>query len=449
MKKPQKSLVKTIMLLFSILLVTFSVNCFWLIQDTRKFWLIPVLLITFLLANIMPIFFGKQFPSFQIRVCHHGVLCLKIFLISSFISVLYHIVAAFYLFPARWTVWMWSAVVCICAEAVVFWNGIISVYCSSIQLGIKYRVIGILLGWIPIANLVALASIIRNVSEEVNFETQKAELNLNRHDEQICQTKYPLLLVHGVFFRDFKYLNYWGRIPEELEKNGAQIFYGNHESAASVSDSGEELTARIKEIVEQTNCGKVNIIAHSKGGLDCRYAVSCCGAAPYVASITTINTPHRGCEFADYLLDKLPESMQQRIAGAYNAAMKKLGDHHPDFIAAVRDLTAGSCSERNPMMPYPENIYCQSVGSKLNHAANGKFPLNFTYHLVKYFDGPNDGLVSEKSFRWGQDYTFLTVNGKRGISHGDMIDLNRENIPDFDVREFYVQLAAGLKRRGL
>lgn len=449
MKKSQKSLVKTIMLLFNILLVTFSVNCFWLIQDTRKFWLIPVLLITFLLANIMPIFFEKQFPSFQIRVCNHGVLCLKMFLISSFISVLYHIVAAFYLFPARWTVWVWSAVVCICAEAVVFWNGIISVYCSSIQLGIKYRVIGILLGWIPVANLIALASIIRIVSEEVNFETQKTELNLNRHDEQICQTKYPLLLVHGVFFRDFKYLNYWGRIPEELEKNGAQIFYGNHESAASVSDSGEELTARIKEIVEQTNCGKVNIIAHSKGGLDCRYAVSCCGAAPYVASITTINTPHRGCEFADYLLDKLPESMQQRIAGAYNAAMKKLGDPHPDFIAAVRDLTAGSCSERNPMMPYPENIYCQSVGSKLNHAANGKFPLNFTYHLVKYFDGPNDGLVSEKSFRWGQDYTFLTVNGKRGISHGDMIDLNRENIPDFDVREFYVQLVAGLKQRGL
>ena len=133
----------------------------------------------------------------------------------------------------------------------------------------------------------------------------------------------------------------------------------------------------------------------------------------------------------------------------YNAAMKKLGDQHPDFMAAVRDLTAERCVERNPRMPYPEDIYCQSVGSKLNHAGNGKFPLNFTYHLVKYFDGPNDGLVSEKSFRWGQDYTFLTVNGKRGISHGDMIDLNRENIPDFDVREFYVQLAAGLKRRGL
>ena len=30
-----------------------------------------------------------------------------------------------------------------------------------------------------------------------------------------------------------------------------------------------------------------------------------------------------------------------------------------------------------------------------------------------------------------------------------MIDLNRENITGFDIREFYVQLVAGLKNRGL
>lgn len=65
---------------------------------------------------------------------------------------------------------------------------------------------------------------------------------------------------------------------------------------------------------------------------------------------------------------------------------------------------------------------------------------------MKYFDGPNDGLVGEESFRWGQNYQFLTVSGKRGISHGDMIDLNRENIKGFDVREFYVQLVVDLRR---
>ena len=57
--------------------------------------------------------------------------------------------------------------------------------------------------------------------------------------------------------------------------------------------------------------------------------------------------------------------------------------------------------------------------------------------------------MGERSFAWGDSYRFLTVEGRRGISHGDVVDLNRENIPGFDVREFYVQLVADLKARGL
>jgi triacylglycerol lipase len=43
----------------------------------------------------------------------------------------------------------------------------------------------------------------------------------------------------------------------------------------------------------------------------------------------------------------------------------------------------------------------------------------------------------------------LEASGPEGISHGDMIDLNRYNLPGFDVREFYVQLVADLRQRGL
>ena len=95
-----------------------------------------------------------------------------------------------------------------------------------------------------------------------------------------------------------------------------------------------------------------------------------------------------------------------------------------------------------------ENVYYQSTGSKLNKLTGGRFPLNLTTIFVKYFDGPNDGLVGYRSFEWGENYIYLTVDGKRGISHGDMIDLNRENIDGFDVREFYVQLVRELKNKG-
>jgi triacylglycerol lipase len=68
---------------------------------------------------------------------------------------------------------------------------------------------------------------------------------------------------------------------------------------------------------------------------------------------------------------------------------------------------------------------------------------------VKHFDGANDGLVSEDSFAFGEKYTLLTVKGRRGISHADMIDLMRENIRGFDVREFFVQTVSDLKDQGL
>ncbi len=385
----------------------------------------------------------------QLKICSFGVIALKIFLITVTILTVGGIISAFFMIPDRLLTWLLWILCLSLAEFVLFWIGIISVYCTSVQLGIKIRVLGAVFGMIPILNLIFLIKIIRTTSMEVEFEKKKIQVNAARKEEKICETKYPVLLVHGVFFRDYKFPNYWGRIPKELELNGAEVYFGNQQSAASVEDSGKELVSRIKEIVKACGCQKVNVIAHSKGGLDIRCAVNQSDIGRYIASITTINTPHRGCEFAQSLLEKIPVKMQEKIAGTYNSAMRKLGDKNPDFMAAVNDLTADTCKKMDSGFGIPEGIFCQSVGSKLNKATNGKFPLNFTYNLVKYFDGPNDGLVSETSFEWGEKYTFITTDGKRGVSHGDMIDLNRENIDGFDVREFYVSLVADLKNRGL
>ena len=161
-----------------------------------------------------------------------------------------------------------------------------------------------------------------------------------------------------------------------------------------------------------------------------------------------MNTPHRGCEFADYLLNKIPESKQQLIAETYNRAAAKLGDPNPDFMAAVTDLTSAACSRRNETVRDVPGVYYQSIGSVMEKPSAGRFPLNMTYQLVNLFDGKNDGLVGEKSFPWGSDFRMLSAAGKRGISHGDVIDLNRENFDGFDVREFYVQLVSDLKQKG-
>jgi triacylglycerol lipase len=330
----------------------------------------------------------------------------------------------------------------------VFWAGMLRLYLFSTQLGVKWRIIGAICGWIPVLNLVMLGKLLVVVSREVAFENAKLRLNAARREEQVCATRYPLLLVHGVFFRDYRYLNYWGRIPGELERNGATLFYGNHQSAGGVRDAGRELAARIRTIVAKTGCEKVNIIAHSKGGLDARHALSQPEVAPLVASLTTVSTPHRGCQFADWLMEKLPTREQEALAKTYNAALRRLGDSSPDFLSAVRDLTAGACAVFNRETPNPQGPLLQSVGSCLKKPSGGRFPLSLTNRFVGLFDGENDGLVGRASFEWGQRYQHLQPEGRRGISHGDMIDLNRENLPGFDVREFFVTLVRDLKQKG-
>lgn len=430
-------------------LIIFAASNFYVLKESISFFGIFIFL--YIVINFFPILVLPK--TFRLKNCAMGNGLLIEFLVSTALSVILFILSFTKLLSVdnmfqNPKLWIVNTLIAILFEATVFWNGMLRVFFSSEQLGINIRVKALICGMIPIVHLFVLGLIIKTVAREVDFENQKILTDLERKTQQICATKYPLLMVHGVFFRDFRYLNYWGRIPKALEANGARIFYGNQQSAASIEANGHEIAQQILKIVAETGCDKVNIIAHSKGGLDCRSALHIPGIAEHVATLTTVNTPHRGCEFADYLLTKIPQAEQDTVAKTYNATLKKLGDPNPDFLSAVGNLTATFCKEFNEHFPDVPGVLYQSIGSKLNKAAGGRFPLNFTYHLAKYFAGANDGLVDENSFHWGSSFQMLTVRGDRGISHGDMIDLNRENIPEFDVREFYVQLVANLKQRG-
>ena len=429
------------------ILISILLNSYMLIKRSpySLIWIIPLFVLLNLLAGMRP----RGTKKLRIRVCNHGAVLLTLFTLSLIPSLIWHILLAIHTLPGAYTDLLFSALFCILASTLLFCNGILCVYCTSSQMGIKWRVIGALCGMIPILNLIVLANIIRVAANEVAFEIQKERVARDPVLATACSTKYPIILVHGIFFRDNTLFNYWGRIPQTLKLYGATIYYGQHQSALTVKESARELTARIKLIVERSGCEKVNIIAHSKGGLDCRYAISELGLAPYVASLTTINTPHRGCIFAEELLYKTPEKIKNSVASAYNATLRELGDETPDFLAAVSDLTASACKERNEKLTCPAEIYTQSVGSVMSHARKGQFPLNVTYRYVKGFDGENDGLVGEASFAWGEKYTLLRTNGKRGISHADIIDLTRRTLSDFDVLAFYTDLVRDLCQRGL
>lgn len=408
-------------------------------------WITGLLFMGYIFINIFPGWYKMR--SFRCKILAGGSDLLIAFMYSTIAEVVIYVLMLLY---GGYQVWQYViyAVLAVIVCGISFWNGIIRCYTVSAQLGIKLRVLGAVFGMFPIINIVFLVKIVSATQKEAIYEAKHDAIEEARKGQNICATKYPVLLVHGVFFRDRKRFNYWGRIPEVLVMNGAKIYYGNQQSALSVKDSAAELAKRIKKIIEETGCEKINIIAHSKGGLDTRYALSRLDCGKYVATFTSINSPHRGCLFVDNIFNSLSEKARNKMAAAYNKAAKTVGDTTPDFLAAVGDLRHSACEEFNKNVPDCEGVIYRSVGSSAKKTSHTRFPMSLFFPFVSITEGENDGLVSVDAMKWGESFRFIKVEGKRGVTHADVIDLNKDNIDGFDVREFYVQLIANLKNEG-
>ncbi|MDR2932306.1 MAG: triacylglycerol lipase [Oscillospiraceae bacterium] len=328
----------------------------------------------------------------------------------------------------------------------LLFNGAARMFFTSRKLSVFYRVVMLLSFWIPFVNLVVLGIACRLVFEEYDFACNKEDLRRIRAHSNLCDTKYPLIMVHGVLFRDLKYFNYWGRIPKELARYGARVYYGNQEAVGTIADNGRDIKQRIFDVMAETGSDKVNIIAHSKGGLDARYVISALGMGDYVASLTTISTPHRGCRFMDFACH-LPERFYRFLARIFNAVFKKLGDQNPDFYTATRQFTTGNSIVFNRDVPDCPGVYYQSYMTKMKNAASD-WLLSIPYLIIKTLEGANDGLVSEESAKWGHYRGIITAKKRRGISHADIIDLKREDYKGFDVIETYVGIVSDLKGMG-
>ena len=325
-------------------------------------------------------------------------------------------------------------------------NGLLRIFFTSKWLSVRKRLLLIFTIWIPLINLLVILYVVRLIRFEYDFECYKASIRETRAESDMCSTKYPLILVHGVGFRDFRHFNYWGRIPRELKMYGAQIYYGNQEAFGTIEYNAEDIKRKIFEVLEETGAEKVNIIAHSKGGLDSRYAISMLGMDEYVATLTTICTPHRGCRFVDVLC-RLPERILRAVAKAYDNVFRKLGDRNPDFYGAFHQFTTKSSREFNEKVIDSPKVYYQSYASVMRDCFSDVL-LTIPFCMIWVLERGNDGLVTPESAKWGEYRGVVRNLYHRGISHGDMIDLKRQDYKGFDIVEFYVKLVAELKEKG-
>ncbi len=268
-----------------------------------------------------------------------------------------------------------------------------------------------------------------------------------------CKTKYPILLIHGAGFRDLKWPVYWGRIPKTLTERGAVIYYGLQDCWADIGENARAIKARIGTILEETGAEKVNIIAHSKGGLEARMAASSLGAGDRIASITTVGTPHHGSKTIDKLL-KAPGSVFNIASFAVDNWIGLIGDTKPDFYKVCRELSTESAEKFNRENPNVPGVYYQSYGGVMRSPLSD-INLSTANAVVKLTEGANDGLVSVYSAKWGERFVLLRGNSRRGVSHYDEIDFRRCPLTKkrgghvSDICEVYVNILSELSLRGL
>ncbi|MDR1465363.1 MAG: hypothetical protein LBJ11_08715 [Oscillospiraceae bacterium] len=262
-----------------------------------------------------------------------------------------------------------------------------------------------------------------------------------------CATKYPILLVHGAGFRDRTRLNYWGRIPKALARGGARVYYAGQDAWGTAERNAEVICRRAREVLAETGAEKLHLIAHSKGGLDARYAVSALGLGEHTATLTTISTPHHGSRAMD-LLCRLPNVLLRFAAVFVNLACRLLGDKQPDFYHAATHLTTAACRRFQETVPDHPGVICQSYACAMKGPLSDIF-FWFPYLAVKLLEGDNDGLVSVRSSQWGNFRGTIAGPGRRGISHGDAVDLRRISVRGADIRDVYVRIVAELKDLGM
>jgi triacylglycerol lipase len=309
----------------------------------------------------------------------------------------------------------------------------------------------------------------------------------------IGAAKYPIVLVNGIDSSPL--FRYSDRIVRTMAGAGHKVFLATLPAYETPQVRAPLLLQRILDVRKQTGAGKVNLVCHSLGGLDCRYLVSPGGlladtgveAASNVASITTVATAHRGTRVADVLLDLTPDADHARVVDDFAALVgdwfsdKALAED-PHLRDAIRALSTAQAASFNAEVTDAAGITYQSWAgysrpfgqttaehdARLRElcaptdAADGDGLPGFgasdymALPLVPFADVigkedpsttmPNDGLAGVASARWGKF---------RGCVPADhMEQLGQRSIPDvnvrtgFDVARFYANIAGDLRARG-
>ncbi len=248
--------------------------------------------------------------------------------------------------------------------------------------------------------------------------------------------RHPLVFCHGMLamtmlrMRLPKDCNSFCNLRPFLRERGVEALFPNVEPTGGVAERAEQLRDQVRRWTDEP----VNLIAHSMGGLDARFLISRLGFADRVRSLTTIATPHRGSALADWFCEHAHSGLPLLLT------LKAVGVNVDGFT----DCRPSRCLDFNARTPDAPGVRYFSYTAAV--APPRITPvLRRAWNILTPLEGPNDGIVSVSSARWGENLGTLGVDHFAQTPDGLFIRPDE----NFDVLGFYSRLTEDLARRGL
>lgn len=258
------------------------------------------------------------------------------------------------------------------------------------------------------------------------------------------KTKHPIVLVHGIVVKDFKRFKCFGKIEKVLKEQGFTVYTATTDGFGTIENNAVQLKKYIEMVKKEENVQKVNIIAHSKGGLDSKYMILNLEMEDSVASLTTLCTPHKGSPIATKLL-KLPKWLLKFISFWINFWYKIFGDESPNSLEVCKQLQRVENIE-DECLKISDKVYCQSYSSKMNKSTDD-FLMGIPHAISMYFEHvETDGLVPVDSCVFGE-YKGYAIDDS--ISHSEIIDFMVKHKKKEKVYKFYIKVCEELVNLGL
>jgi triacylglycerol lipase len=237
------------------------------------------------------------------------------------------------------------------------------------------------------------------------------------------QTKYPVVLVHGLLgFDAIGPINYFYGVPSALRSGGATVFTPEVSQSNSTELRGEQLLQQLQTLKARYGYAKFNLIGHSHGGNTIRYVSAV--APDLIASVTSVGTPHSGSKVADGIAGITDATRTTGLAATLVNGLSKLiaflsgnnAGNPQDAFAALQSLNTAGAADFNRRFPQGaptsacgqgaevvNGVRYYSVGgtSVLTNVLDVSDVLMGTGALFFGFE-QNDGLVGRCSSHWGK-----------------------------------------------